>query len=88
MRSSTGVLFALVVVVGCATPMAVPTKKTIDAGPIECCRTNPDAGPEGCICEYADTNIVTVSGTTCSVSTTLDGGQVVDFTGIVVSTCP
>jgi hypothetical protein len=88
MRSSISMLFALLAVVGCVTPTASPTKKATDAGPIECCRTNPDAGPEGCICEYAETNIVMVSGTTCSVSTTLDGGQVVDFTGIVVSTCP
>jgi hypothetical protein len=28
-----------------------------------------------------------VTGTTCSVSTTLNG-QVIAFTGIVVSTCP
>jgi len=88
MRSSPGILFMLVAIAGCASPNPHPAKH--DAGPPEppvCCRTEPDAGPEGCLCEPAASGIVMVNGTTCSASTTLNG-QVIDFTGLVVPTCP
>jgi len=62
-------------------------KHAVEAGPPVCCRTNPDAGPEGCLCEPAESNIVMVDGGTCSANTTVNG-QVVDFIGIPVSTCP
>jgi hypothetical protein len=89
MRSSIGVLFALFAAASCTiavTPSA-HNKADADAQAPVCCRTNPDAGPEGCLCEPAAKNIVMVTGTTCSVSTTLNG-QAIAFTGIVVSTCP
>jgi hypothetical protein len=89
MRSSLGALFALLVLaaVGCSAPAATPKHSAQDAGPPVCCRTNPDAGPEGCLCEPAATNIVMVTGDTCSANTTVNG-QAVDFTGFVVTTCP
>ena len=92
MRPSIGVLFALLAVVDCAIPTSPSPRATkrdpaADAAPPVCCRTDPDAGPEGCLCEPAATDIIMVSDTTCSASTTVNG-QAVDFTGIVVSTCP
>lgn len=89
MRSSWGFLFALLVLepVGCSAPAATPKHAAQDAGPPVCCRTNPDAGPEGCLCEPASTNIINVTGGTCSANTTVNG-QAVDFTGFVVTTCP
>jgi hypothetical protein len=87
-----GVLFALLGAIGCTIPTGAAKPRAeagagAEAGPPLCCRTNPDAGPEGCLCEPAAAEIVMVTGTTCSVSTTLNG-QAIDFTGIVVPTCP
>jgi uncharacterized OsmC-like protein len=90
MRSSLGFVFALLAAAGCtilASPSATKHDGGADAQPPVCCRTDPDAGPEGCLCEPAAKDIVMVTGTTCSVSTTLNG-QVIEFTGIVVPTCP
>ncbi len=88
MPPSIVVLFALVASVGCT--ITVPPKADKpgagEGGAPVCCRTDPDAAAQGCLCEPASTNIVVVSGATCSVSTTLNG-QVIDFTGISVSTC-
>jgi hypothetical protein len=58
-----------------------------EAGAVVCCRTEPDAGPEGCLCEEVAKDVIMVTGTSCSTATTVNG-QVVDFTGYVVSTCP
>ena len=92
-RSFGGVLFALLATVGC-TIQVTPKDKAeagagagAEAGAIVCCRTEPEAGPEGCLCEPVAKDIIMVTGTSCSASTTVNG-QVVDFTGYVVSTCP
>ena len=89
MRSSWGFVFALLVLeaVACSAPAATPKHAAQEAGPPVCCRTNLDAGPEGCLCEPASTNIIKLTGDTCSANTTLNG-QVIDFTGFVVTTCP
>jgi hypothetical protein len=88
-RSLGGVLFALLATVGCTINVTPKDKgdSGTEAGAIVCCRTEPDAGPEGCLCEPAANNIIVVTGTSCSTSTTVNG-QPVDFTGYVVSTCP
>jgi hypothetical protein len=83
-RSSMGVLFALFAAVGCVIPSGAAKG---DAEAPVCCRTDPDAGPETCVCEAAKKDIVMVTGTTCSLSTTVNG-QAVAFTGIVVPACP
>jgi hypothetical protein len=80
MRSSIGILFVLLAAVGCA-----PASGKKDAASPVCCSTNPDASPKGCLCEANPKDIV-VTGTTCTVSRTVDG-QAIDFTGIVVSSC-
>jgi hypothetical protein len=88
-RSIGGVLFALLAVAGC-TIQVTPKDKSdagAEAGAIVCCRTEPDAGPEGCLCEQVAKDIIMVTGASCSASTTVSG-QVVDFTGYVVSACP
>jgi hypothetical protein len=90
-RSFGGVLFALVALVGC-TIQVTPKDKAgaeagAEAGGVVCCRTEPEAGPEGCLCEPVAKGIIMVTTTSCSASTTVNG-QVVDFTGYVVSTCP
>jgi hypothetical protein len=85
-----GLLFTILLSSGCT--ITVPPKADKgDAGDggdaILCCRTQPDAGPEGCLCEPASTNAVVVTGSTCSVNTTLNG-QVLDYSGDTVATCP
>jgi hypothetical protein len=92
-RSFGGVLFALLATVGC-TIQVTPKDKAeagagagAEAGAVVCCRTEPEAGPEGCLCEPVAKEIIIVTSTSCSASTTVNG-QVVDFTGYVVSTCP
>jgi hypothetical protein len=82
-----GVLFALLATAGCTIQVTPKGKAGAEAGAVVCCRTEPEAGPEGCLCEPVATEIVAVTGTSCSVSTTVNG-QVLDFTGYVVSTCP
>lgn len=90
---SIGVLFALLAAVGCTikvTPKDKPEGGAGDGdetGAIVCCRTEPEAGPEGCLCEPESKDVILVTGTSCSTSTTVNG-QAVDFTGYVVSTCP
>jgi hypothetical protein len=86
MRSSIVVLFTLLAAAGCVVPTGGGGGKH-EAGPPVCCRTNPDAGPEECVCEPAKADIVMVTGDTCSLSTTVNG-QAIAFTGIVVPTCP
>jgi hypothetical protein len=88
-RSFGGVLFALLATVGC-TIQVTPKDKAeagAEAGAVVCCRTEPEAGPEGCLCEPVAKEIIIVTSTSCSASTTVNG-QGVDFTGYVVSTCP
>jgi len=91
MRSSLGFFFAVLAAVGCSLvpspPSSTPKHDAAAPDPIVCCRTLPDAGPEGCLCEPESTDTIMVSGTVCSASTTLNG-QAIDFTGTVVSTCP
>lgn len=90
-RSVGGALFALIATAGCT--INVPPKDKAEggagdeAGAIVCCRTEPEAGPEGCLCEPEAKDIIMVTGTSCSTSTTVNG-QAVDFTGYVVPTCP
>src|ERR1700733_15895794 len=93
-RSLGGFLFALLATVGCT--INVPPKDKAEAGAdgadgtgntIVCCRTEPEAGPEGCLCEPASKDIIMVTGTSCSASTTVNG-QAVDFPGYVAPTCP
>jgi hypothetical protein len=91
-RASSGLLFALIATMGCVMPSGSKKDKAEggagdEAGAIVCCRTEPDAGPEGCLCEPESTSIIVVTGTSCSASTTLNG-KAVDFTGYVVPTCP
>jgi hypothetical protein len=93
-RSFGGVLFALLATAGCTIQVTPKAKADAEAeagagaGAIVCCRTEPEAGPEGCLCEPVATEIImVVTSTSCSVSTTVNG-QVLDFTGYVVSTCP
>jgi hypothetical protein len=86
MRSSIVVLFTLLAAAGCVVPTGGGGAPRHDSGPPVCCRTNPDAAPEGCVCEPAKLDIVMVTGDTCSVSTTVNG-QAIAFTGIVVPTC-
>jgi hypothetical protein len=97
---SLGVLFALLATGSCVISVTPKDKAEAGAGGGEagaeageggsgvvCCRTEPEAGPEGCLCEPVAKDIIMVTGTSCSASTTLNG-QVVDFTGYVVPTCP
>jgi hypothetical protein len=93
-RSLGGFLFALLAAVGCT--INVPPKEKAEGGAgggdgaanaIVCCRTEPEAGPEGCLCEPVAMDIIMVTGTSCSAATTVNG-QAVDFTGYVVSSCP
>jgi hypothetical protein len=92
-RSFGCVLFSLLAMAGCT--IQVTPKDKPDAGAdtgagadaVVCCRTEPDAGPEGCLCEPVAKAILMVTGASCSASTTVNG-QEVDFTGYVVSTCP
>jgi hypothetical protein len=92
-RSFGGVVFSLLAVASCT--IQVTPKDKSDAGTgtgaqadaVVCCRTEPDAGPEGCLCEPVTKDVIMVTGTSCSASTTVNG-QTVDFTGYVVSTCP
>jgi hypothetical protein len=92
-RSFGGVLFSLLAMAGCT--IQVTPKDKPDAGgntgagadAVVCCRTEPNAGPEGCLCEPVAKDIIMVTGASCSASTTVNG-QVVDFSGYVVSTCP
>jgi hypothetical protein len=90
-RHFNGFLFVLLVTVGCTIQVTPKAKAQAEGGTgggaIVCCRTEPEAGPEGCLCEPVAKAIIMVTGTSCSASTTLNG-QVVDFTGYVVSTCP
>ena len=92
-RSFGGVLFALLATVGC-TIQVTPKDKAeagagagAEAGAVVCCRPEPGAGPEGCRCEPVAKEIIIVTSTSCSASTTVNG-QVVDLTAYVVPTCP
>src|SRR5580658_1637348 len=76
-HSLAGVLFALLAAVGC-TIKVTPKDKAEggagdgeEAGAIVCCRTEPEAGPEGCLCEPEAKDIIMVTGTSCSASTTV-----------------
>jgi len=94
-----GVLFAFFATAGCTIQVTPKDKAEAGAGAdgsagadgqantIVCCRTEPEAGPEGCLCEPVAKDIIMVTGTSCSASTTVNG-QAVDFTGYVVPTCP
>jgi hypothetical protein len=94
-RSLGSVLFAFLATASCT--IQVTPKDKGDAGAageagdsgtgVVCCHTEPEAGPEGCLCEPVAKDIIMVTGTSCSASTTVNG-QAVDFTGYVVSTCP
>ena len=90
-RCSVVVWVALLATIGCTIQVTPKAKGDggagAEAGAIVCCRTEPDAGPEGCLCEPVAMDIIMVTGTSCSASTTVNG-QAVDFTGYVVSTCP
>jgi len=91
-RSFVGLLFALLAA-GCTIQVTPKDKGDAgavagaEAGAVVCCRTEPEAGPEGCLCELVAKDIIMVTGTSCSTSTTVNG-QVVAFTGYVVSACP
>jgi hypothetical protein len=93
MRTFIAVLVPVVFATGCTINVPAKADKgdaaSAAGNTILCCRTLPDAGPEGCLCEPASTNAVTVddADTTCSVNTTLNG-QVLDYTGEAVATCP
>ena len=102
-RFSGAVIFSLLATVGCTIEVAPKDKAdggaggtggtgeagATKAGGIVCCRTEPEAGPEGCLCEPVAMDIIMVNetGTSCSASTTVNG-QAVDFSGYVVLTCP
>jgi hypothetical protein len=88
-RSLGGALFSILAAVGCSITVTPKDKGDAgtEAGAIVCCRTEPDAGPEGCLCEPASSDTIVVNGASCSAAATVNG-EAVDFTGYVVSTCP